>query len=103
MTNVKYHVRLDPEGEVDPNDNTMVVFDALGDARFKWRTLGGIASQLNIAETEVMDILGNNQEFIIESSVPSKKGEALYTTREHYLETTSGLDRMLGSLKGRAL
>ena len=83
--------------------NESAVLGALNDPRFKWRTLGGIASQLHISETEVMDVIAKYQSKIIESSVPSQKGKSLYTTREHYIKKTSGFNRMLGSLVGRAL
>ncbi len=78
-----------------------LVIEALADDRFKWRTVLGIARQLDVDKEEVLSVIYDNPDVIVQSSIPSKKGERLFATRDHYRRKSSGFDRFMGGLKGR--
>lgn len=77
------------------------VFEALEDERYKWRTLTGVASQTGISTEEILQVLSENGDKIVKSSVPATNGDALFTTREHFHEMSSALEKIAGAFKGR--
>ncbi|WP_417461336.1 hypothetical protein [Kordiimonas sp.] len=78
------------------------VMGSLADDRYKWRTIRGVAKQVDAPEDMVRHIFKLKEEDIVQSSVPSTKGEDLFTLRETFSANTSLGSRFLGALKGRA-
>ncbi len=74
------------------------VIVALGSEKYKWRTLKGVAEEAGCSEEDVLSVVSNKQEIIVKSSVPSKKGDQLFSTRKNYLKRRSALDGILGVL-----
>lgn len=82
-------------------ENEKLILSALEDNRYKWRTPEGIASQAGVSEDEVLRFITSNTGIVVQSSVPSKNGSPLFTTREHFHEKSSSLDKLIGAFKGR--
>jgi hypothetical protein len=78
-----------------------IIFDALENPKYKWRTLEGIATETGVAPSVIYSLIEKNREKIIQSTVPSLTGEALYTTRHHYIEQSSSLEKIIGAFKNR--
>ena len=80
------------------------VIVALEDARFKWRTISGIATDAHLSEREVWQALEELRRagIVIRSAIQSEKGEDLYTTRQHYKQFASLSERLSAVLKNRA-
>lgn len=83
-------------------DDVQKVLKALADQRFKWRTVNGLAKDSGLDVSEVRQILKAKEELIVQSSVPSTKGEDLFTLRELYSTKESLGSQLLGAFKGRA-
>ncbi len=79
------------------------VLTALAKPDFKWRTVAGVATETGLAQELVMQVLAAVSEKIVRSSVPSSDGQELYTTREHFRETASPGEKLLGAFKNRAM
>lgn len=77
------------------------ILEALEDSRYKWRTLQGIASQVGVQEPEVLQVISNNSDRIVQSSIPSTDGSPLFTTRQHFREMSSPFEKIVGAFKGR--
>ncbi len=86
---------------MEKDELSKLVMKALEDEKFKWRTLKGIATQLSVNENGIEAVIEDNQDTVVQSSIPSRSGKKLYSTREHYRRVSSGFDRFLGGLKGR--
>lgn len=82
-------------------DIEKLIFEALTDSRYKWRTPQGVASQVGVQEHEVLQVIANNSDRIVQSSIPSTDGSPLFTTREHFHEMSSPLEKIVGAFKGR--
>ena len=82
--------------------NWQELVNALEDKKYKWRTIRGIANQLNVTTEEIQNLLQQHSSEIIKSSIPAETGEELYTTRKHYRKTTSAIDKLLSSLSSSA-
>lgn len=70
----------------------------LEDPRYKWRTIRGIANQLKTEKDIVYKLLLDHSDEVVKSSVPAETGEDLYTTRKHYREEASILDKITSSI-----
>ena len=79
------------------------VLTALAKPGFKWRTVVGVANETGLAQELVMRALAEAADRIVKSSVPSTDGQELYTTREHFRESASPGEKLLGAIKNRAL
>ena len=77
------------------------VIAALENEKYEWRTLRGLARETGLDKEKILGILAQEKEQIIQSPTPSDKGEELYTTRNHYLETVSPAQKLLWSVKNR--
>ncbi len=77
------------------------VIKALESEKFKWRTIKGISKEIGLNEDEVLSIIEHNKDVIVHSSVPSKNGEDLYTTKQHFHKYSSAMDKIMGAFKGR--
>lgn len=71
------------------------------DENYLWRTVDGVAHSAGVSRKEVFDTIKKNKDIVVESSVLSKTGENLYTTRDHFREQSSSLDKIIGAFKGR--
>jgi hypothetical protein len=78
------------------------VLGALEKPDFKWRTVPGIARETGLAPEVVHQALAVTSDKVVRSSVPSKDGDWLFTTRDHFRGTASVFERVLGSIKNRA-
>lgn len=76
------------------------VRESLENPKYKWRTIRGVAKQLNCSQKEILKILVQHENEIIKSSITAESGEELYTTRSHYKQTTSFFDKALSSVTG---
>jgi hypothetical protein len=86
----------------DPKDRKEVVRLALENKKYKWRTIDGVAQESKLATDEVEEALSELADEIIRSSVPSKDGQALFTTRKHYRNQQNLGARLLSALKNRS-
>jgi len=77
------------------------VLEALEDAKYRWRTVKGIAAATGLTEAAVLEVINAKRDAIIQSTIPSTTGEDLYTTRKHYLKKSGPVARMLGFFRGR--
>ncbi len=71
------------------------VLAALADPRFEWRTVEGVSRDTQVAPDRVLQVIEAMPDLVIRSRIPDAEGRALYTTREHYKETHSSLERLL--------
>jgi predicted transcriptional regulator len=87
-----------------PQPNIEKVIAALEDARFKWRTIKGIAGQTGLGLEEVSQALAVliDSGLVIRSTIPSADGEDLYTTRTHYKHYTPLSERLSAAFRNRA-
>ena len=69
--------------------------------KYKWRTISGISTELNMPEDIIMRLIEEHADQIVKSSVPSKTGADLYSTRKHYRKKSSVLSAISQSLTGR--
>ena len=68
---------------------------------YKWRTIEGIAAESGLSEGVVEKILYDHIGDIVKSSIPSKTGDELFTTRDHYKKKSSTWQRLSSALKNR--
>lgn len=76
---------------------------ALENPKYDWRTVDGISTETGIDPNQVAAILEGirNLVDIVQSSVPDKRGRALFTTRKHYIERQTFVNRFLSALTDR--
>jgi hypothetical protein len=79
------------------------VMNSLGTARFKWRTVPGVAKETGLAEEVVRRAIAQSAEQIVRSAVSSADGQELFTTRERFRQTASLSEKLLGAIKNRAV
>lgn len=77
------------------------VISALENAKYKWRTIEGVANELSIPPEDVRKVIGLKPDVVIKSTIPSVDGQALYTTRSHYRSKSNPVDRLIGALRNR--
>ena len=88
--------------EVSPSeDDWSAVQSAMENPKYTWRTLKGIAAEKGLTEAKVAELIQANRDAILQSEIPSADGQALYTTRKHYLEQTGPVGKMLGFYQGK--
>ena len=80
------------------------LIDALEKKDFKWRTVDGLAKELAASPGNIMTELQAliDEGVVIRSTVPTKKGEELFTTRRHYSEFASPAERLVAAFRNRA-
>ena len=76
--------------ELSPKD---LILEALEKPEWEWRTVEGLSTETGIPLDEVLQILENSPEEVILSSRPGPKGRPLYTSRRHYTQKQSLLNR----------
>ena len=74
---------------------------ALENSKYKWRTLNGISKETGLDVQIVKDRIDKHLDIIIKSSIPSENGEDLYTTRSHYRNKSSFLEKIKSSIINR--
>ena len=84
------------------DDDIQKVILALKNNQYKWRTVRGIARDSGLATDLVNLALKAKEDAIVQSSVPSTKGEDLFTLRETFSANTSIGSQFIGAFKGRA-
>lgn len=77
------------------------VIQALEDDRFDWRTVSGVASDLNITEQEVVGVLNSIPDQIVRASAAD--GRNVFTTRRHYEKTHGFGDKLLSALADKVV
>jgi predicted ArsR family transcriptional regulator len=74
------------KAEADRRRRESQIIVALEDKRYKWRTVQKISHQLKVPETEVLtqlkELIGKG--VVIQSTIPDKDGNDLFTTRKHF-------------------
>lgn len=63
---------------------------------YRWRTVGGLSSELGAVRTDVERVLANSGAFV-RAQAPSGSGEALYTTVARYRRDTPFVERLFGA------
>jgi hypothetical protein len=79
------------------------VVRALENPKYDWRTIDGISQETGIDPHQVGLILAFLPKVVdvVQSSVPDKKGRALFTTRKHLNKTQSFANRILSAFSDR--
>jgi hypothetical protein len=72
---------------------------ALENPKYEWRTLRGLVREAGLDESELLAEMKLHEDEIIRSSIPSKSGEDLFTTRDHYRKKASFWDRLTSSVQ----
>ena len=95
---------MDVQESKSGGTNSTALIAALEDEKFKWRTVDGIAKELNESPGQVLADLQPliDQGIVIRSSVPAKSGGDLFTTRKHYRSLASPVERLLAAIRNRA-
>lgn len=85
------------------SDPKMKIIQALENNRFKWRTVDGVVSEVKEPKAVVVETIKDlsRQGLVVRSSTPSTTGEALFTTRKHYQQTTPITRRLIDAFKNR--
>jgi hypothetical protein len=68
------------------------VLKALNNPKYKWRTIRGIAKETNLDTATVLNVFEQSDSEIVRSSRPSKRGDELFATREHFTDQASPLE-----------
>lgn len=76
------------------------VLAALENPRYQWRTIGGVAKETGVGVEKVLDIL-TGSDVVVRSSVPSKSGDALFTTRARFRDSASFAQKLRGAFTNR--
>ncbi len=85
------------EQPLDPN----FIFAALESPKFKWRTIDGVAAETGVSPDAVRAVIEQNRGRIIQSTVPAASGQALFTTREHFIQKSTPFEKIVGAFKNR--
>lgn len=89
-------------GTVVSEINTDDLMRALSNPNFKWRTVHGVSSETGMPVEVVTKFLAENPDKIVKSSVAASDGSDLFTTRDHFRQTSSVLEKLRGALLNRA-
>jgi len=76
------------------------VLEALGDPKYKWRTVTGIAEETHV-DSEIVRRILEEAESVVRSAVPGPRGEDLFTTRENYLLKASVFEKIRSYVTNR--
>ena len=77
------------------------IIRAFGNPKYEWRTIRGVAKETGVTQEDVKSYLTTHGDDIVKSSAHNKRGEQLYTTREHYRTSAGVLSRLSSALKNR--
>lgn len=76
------------------------VIAALENPKYKWRTIDGISREAGVAPDKVVDAL-KASDIVARSSVASKSGDALFTTRARFRQSASVAQKLRGAFTNR--
>lgn len=71
---------------------------ALENKKYKWRTVRGVAKELDTTDIRILELIKQRANEVIKSSIPAETGEDLYTTRVHYRKNESSYAKLISSL-----
>ena len=71
--------------------------------KYKWRTISGISRDTTLTQEQIRICLALHGSEVIKSSVPSKLGARLYTTRKHYRNKSTIWSRLESSILNRVV
>ncbi len=77
------------------------VWKALENPDYSWRTIEGLASETALEPGVVLSVISHLEGEIVRSSIKSKDGQELYSTRNHFRKFASPTTRLMGALKNR--
>lgn len=77
------------------------VIKSLENPKYQWRTISGISKETGLSQDIIIEVISQNGDLVVKSSVPSKDGQELYTTRSHFRTSTPVLKKMIGAIKNR--
>jgi predicted transcriptional regulator len=85
-------------------ESQSALINALEKPEFKWRTVEGLAAELKRTPGDILAELQRliDQGVVIRSTVATKNGEELFTTRKHYNEMASPVERFAAVFRNRA-
>lgn len=78
-----------------------VIKSALENPAYKWRTIEGVSAEIGLPESIVSANVNSHVEQVVKSSIPSKDGSDLFTTRKHYREKSSIIERVQNAVMNR--
>jgi hypothetical protein len=78
--------------------DSSLVLDALRNPKYKWRTIDGIMRDTELSRERVETALAEEKNTILRSSLPDRKGRALYTTADHYKAHSSVMSKVWSAL-----
>jgi len=84
------------------NQKVHIVFSALENPKYRWRTINGLAKETGVDEATVKRVLNRINDAIVKSSIPSTSGDDLYTTRRHLKKMENVFSRFVAVLRNRA-
>lgn len=93
--------RLEMEGWFMADDWVQLL-KALGNPRYKWRSIDGIATETVLTQAQVAQMIRKLPDQVIRASERSTTGRELFTTRDHYKEGATIWRRLLRAVKNRA-
>lgn len=96
-------IKSDERGERLFGSIRHLVIQALDNPRWDWRTISGIAQDTGLSERDIKRVIARNRNKILKSDVPSRDGEDLYTTVDHWEEIASAGDKIRGAFRNRRL
>ena len=70
-------------------DEWGIIASTLANPQYKWRTIDGLAEETGLDRVTIVSSMSTHEDSIIKSSIPSKDGKELFTTREHYRRNRS--------------
>ncbi len=75
------------------------ILAALSSSNYTWRTVEGVSKETGVAPHQVVQIIESMPDKVIRSRIPDPQGRTLYTSREHYKETHSPLQRLFYQIR----
>lgn len=83
------------------SDEWEKIREALENPQYKWRTIEGIARDTGYEVSTVLDCLATHEDLVLRSSVPTKEGHELFTTKERYRTTSTVWDRLESAITNK--
>jgi len=93
---------LEAAGRSSAQREREIVFEALENPDFEWRTISGISEETGLATETVSGVLAKHGDQIVRSSKVTKDGRTLYTTRARFRDIASPWSVIRGALRNRA-
>lgn len=78
----------------------VLIFEALEDPQWEWRTLDALGTISGMSRDEVRGIVAKYPVFARKSQVPGQSGQDLYTLQSRYYERQNPIQKAWGFLSG---